>query len=375
MRLELRQGPDLRILILNWRCPRNPKAGGAESLTFEIARRLVGQGHSVEWFSAAFPGAPTDEDLDGVHVVRAGRQWSVHWQAFLRYRRSIRDRFDAVIDEVNTMPFFTPLWAGIPTFMLMFQLAREVWWYESPFPLSAIGFAAEPLYLLGYRRTPVFTISRSTESDLLKLGFKGPITQIPIGIEKVPAALGARAEAPTFLYVGRLAPSKRIAHIVRALAQYRAATGTGTLWLVGTGSRRYQQALSKLARDLRIEGWVVFKGRVSTAEKYNLMAQAHCLLMTSVREGWGMVITEANACGTPAVVYDVPGLRDSVRNEVTGLVVAAHPRDLASAMMRLTQDPALYARLAGEAKRWSGTFSFDEAARIIARVLDQRVAA
>ena len=88
-----------------------------------------------------------------------------------------------------------------------------------------------------------------------------------------------------------------------------------------------------------------------------------------------MVITEANACGTPAVVYDVPGLRDSVRNEVTGLVVAAHPRDLASAMMRLTQDPALYARLAGEAKRWSGTFSFDEAARIIARVLDQRVAA
>jgi glycosyltransferase involved in cell wall biosynthesis len=370
-KLERRPRSDLRILILNWRCPRNPKAGGAETLTFELARRLVRQGNSVEWFSSAFPGAPSNEDRDGIHFVRAGRQWSVHWQAFLRYRQSGRERFDAVIDEVNTMPFFTPLWIGIPTFMLMFQLAREVWWYESRFPLSAIGYMAEPFYLIPYRHVPVFTISKSTEGDLHGLGFKGPITVVPIGIEKVTAKTAAKADTPTFLYVGRLAPSKRIAHMLHALAQFHTATGNGILWLVGSGSERYEQSLAKLTRHLGIENSVVFWGRLPTADKHRLMAQAHSLLMTSVREGWGLVVTEANACGTPAIVYDVPGLRDSVRNELTGLVVPVGPRNLSAAMLRMTADSELRLRLAAEAQRWSATFSFDEAATLIRLALEQ----
>ncbi len=331
-------------------------------------------GHTVEWFSASFPGAAAVEELDGIRIVRAGRQWTVHWHAFNRYRRSLRGHFDAVIDEVNTMPFFTPFWAHIPTFMLIFQLAREVWWYESPFPISAVGYAIEPLYLMGYRHTPVFTISRSTEQDLRSRGFKGPITLIPIGIERVASASRPKADTPTFLYVGRLAPSKRIGHILQALAQFRQATGMGTLWLVGSGSEGYQRSLAKLARHLSIEGNVMFLGRVSSQEKHRLMAEAHALLMTSVREGWGLVVTEANACGTPAIVYDVPGLRDSVRDKSTGLVVAPTPADLSEAMMRLTSDPELYARLAAEGRRWSATFSFDDAADLVGAAL-QRTAA
>jgi glycosyltransferase involved in cell wall biosynthesis len=361
--------PDLRILILNWRCPRNPRAGGAESLTFEIARRLVAMGHTVEWFSASFPGAAAVEEIDGIRFVRAGRQWTVHWHAFSRYRKSMRGRFDAVIDEVNTMPFFTPFWARVPVFMLIFQLAREVWWYESPLPISALGYVIEPIYLMGYRHTPVFTISKSTEQDLRRLGFKGPITVMPIGIEEVAAASRPKAKTPTFLYVGRLAPSKRIEHMLQALAHFRRATGDGTLWLIGSGSERYKQSLAKLARHLSVESNVMFFGRVSSEEKHRLMAEAHALLMTSVREGWGLVVTEANASGTPAIVYDVPGLRDSVRHESTGLVVPPRPQSLSLAMIRLSTDPLIYARLAREARSWSTTFSFDEAARLIGLAL------
>ena len=115
---------------------------------------------------------------------------------------------------------------------------------------------------------------------------------------------------------------------------------------------------------------MVFWGRVSSGEKHRLMSQAHALLMTSVREGWGLVVTEANALGTPAIVYDVPGLRDSVRNESTGLVVAPQPPSLSDAMIRLMKDPALYARLAAEARSWSQTFSFDEAARLVGRAIN-----
>jgi glycosyltransferase involved in cell wall biosynthesis len=145
--------------------------------------------------------------------------------------------------------------------------------------------------------------------------------------------------------------------------------------LVGSGSERYQKSLVKLSKALGIEDSVVFWGRLSALDKHRLMAQAHCLLMTSVREGWGLVVTEANACGTPAIVYDVPGLRDSVRHESTGLVVSPGPSNLSAAMLRMTADPAFCSRLAAEAKRWSATFSFDEAATLIGRALEEAHAA
>jgi glycosyltransferase involved in cell wall biosynthesis len=163
--------------------------------------------------------------------------------------------------------------------------------------------------------------------------------------------------------------------MLEALAQFRTATGTGRLWLAGSGSERYQRSLAKLARRLHLEDHVTFWGRVPEQEKFRLMGEAHLLLMTSVREGWGLVVTEASACGTPAIVYDVPGLRDAVINESTGLVVTAAPTSLSKSMIRLTSDHLLYDRLAAEGKRWSATFSFDEAARIVTRVVETVVAA
>jgi glycosyltransferase involved in cell wall biosynthesis len=352
----------LRVLILNWRCPENPRAGGAEAVTFEIARRLVARGDSVEWFSAGFPGGDGEKTLAGVRLVRAGRQWSVHWAAYRRYRGSLRGNFDVVVDEVNTIPFFTPFWAGIPVVMFIHQLAREVWWYESPFPINAIGHAAETLYLRTYRKVRVLTVSASTRDDLLRLGFEGPITVIPEGLEPITDFDTIEPGVADFLYVGRLAPSKRIEEMIKALALVRKAIGRGDLRLVGSGSERYQASLMRLAKRLGVADQVQFTGRVSAADKHRLMAEATALLMTSVREGWGLVVTEANACGTPAIVYDVPGLRDSVVSDSTGLVVPSRPEALGEAMLRVVRDPGLRTRLATEAKRWSGAFSFDAAA-------------
>jgi glycosyltransferase involved in cell wall biosynthesis len=363
------------ILILNWRCSLNPQAGGAETMTFEIARRLVAQGNHVEWFTAGYPGALAEEDLDGIHVIRSGRQWTVHWAAFQRYRGGLRNRFDAVIDEVNTVPFFTPIWADIPAVMLMFQLAREVWWYESRFPLSAIGYAAEPLYLRCYRHVPVLTISESTERDLRRLGFSGPIHIMPVGVEQIEGPAGTKGVIPTFLYVGRLAPSKRVSHIIRAFAAFRSACGPAQLWLVGDGAADYVRTLHSLVEQLGLSRDVQFLGRLPALQKQQRMAEAHVLLMASVREGWGLVVSEANACGTPAIVYDVPGLRDAVRPERTGLVVNPSPAQLAAGMIRLWKDPALYSRLAGEALRRSRSFSFDRAAQVVNRAIADRLAA
>ncbi len=332
-------------------------------------------GNEVEWFTASFPGAASEEVIDGIRILREGRQWTVHIRAFQHYRGRLRGQFDVVIDEINTIPFFTPQWADIPAFAMIWQLAREVWWYESRFPLNVVGYALEPVYLRAYRQTPVFTFSDSTAADLRGLGFRGDITLVPVGIEPVEDSIRPKSPEPSFVYVGRLAASKRVHEILEAFALFHQTTGCGRLLLIGNGSERYVQRLVRLAVHLRVSNYVEHCGWLQGQAKHWRMAEAHALLMASVREGWGLVVSEANACGTPAIVYDVPGLRDSVRDESTGLVVPPRPVSLAEAMIRLARDPALYARLATEGKRWSGTLSFDKSAQMVGLTLAERLAA
>jgi glycosyltransferase involved in cell wall biosynthesis len=150
---------------------------------------------------------------------------------------------------------------------------------------------------------------------------------------------------------------------------YRQSKGEGRLVLVGNGSTPYVEQLQWLARELGVSSSVEFCGWLEGSVKYRRMSEAHALLMASAREGWGLVVTECNACGTPAIVYDVPGLRDSVRNESTGLVVQPNSANLSQAMIRLISDQDLYRRLSAEAKRWSRTLSFDQSVLSISDAL------
>jgi glycosyltransferase involved in cell wall biosynthesis len=319
-------------------------------------------GWEVEWFASSFQGAPAVEVVDGIRIVRKGRQWTVHAYAFIHYRRKLRGQFDAVIDQVNTIPFFTPLWADVPVLMMIWQLAREVWWYESRFPLNTLGYLMEPVYLRAYRGATVLTFSQSTVSDLRRLGFVGDITAIPVGIEPTDTAIRSKGTEPSFVYVGRLTPSKRINEVIEALAMFRQTTGTGRLVLIGDGPVSYVRKLMRVAARLEVSRFIELSGWLRGSAKYKRMAESHALLMASAREGWGLVVTECNRCGTPAVVYDVPGLRDSVRHLETGLVVSQNPRSLADGMLQLISDPNLYERLQAAAQIWSRTLTYEASA-------------
>jgi len=336
-----------KILILNWRDIKNPKSGGAEIVTFELAKNWVKQGIYVAVFSAAFPGSKKEEEIDGVKIFRKGRAWSVHFWAWCFYKKYLQGKFNIVIDEINTIPFFTPLYV-LPEKKLAFihQLAREVWWYEFPFPLNIIGYLLEPLYLKIYKKTPIITVSESSKESLRKIGLK-KIQVIKEGVNFSPIdKLSQKENKPTFIYLGRINKSKRIEHIIEAIKIARQKFPEIKLDIVGRSQPNYQKKLLKKIKKLELDKNIDFWGYVDEEDKKRLLARAWALLMTSVREGWGLVINEANALGTPAIVYNVPGLRDSVNNNLNGLIIEnPNPLNLANTLSHFIKDINLRERL------------------------------
>lgn len=360
-----------RLLILNWRDPWHPKSGGAELFTLRVAQQLRVRGWKIEWFSAAYEGAAPEEMRDGIRYIRAGGQMTVHVRAFIRYRS--RQKFDVVIDEINTIPFFAHFYMEAPAVVLMFQLAREVWLSEAPAPLSYAGFISEPAYFQAYRNNTIVTISESSAESFRRLGHRGPVHVVPIAVDEEPdATVPQKSAAGDIIVVGRVTPSKRVADTIHA-AKLLAGTGwAGTLHIVGGGDAEYAAYLRRLASELGIADRVIFHGRVSDDERSALLRRASVLWMASLREGWGLVVTEAGRHATPAVVYDVPGLRDAVKDGVTGRVVSPNPAALADATQQLLAgDRDTFAKAALDD---SLRYSWEATANAVERVLMDAIA-
>ena len=360
----------LRILVVNWRDVANPEAGGAEAFTHEVTRRWAAWGHEITLLTSRFRGGRPTETIDGVQIRRVGalRRGSFH---LLVQRELSRLRgYDVLIDEINTLPFLSPLWSETlpPIVGLIHQLAEDVWDAEMPRPVAAIGRRAEPRMLRMYRNVPVVTISGSTSSDLQRLGFRD-VRLVLQGRDEPPVISAEKEPIPTFLFVGRLTANKRPDHAIEAFRTARGAIPEARLWIVGDGPMRD-------ALRARVEPGVEVLGRVPRDELYERMARAHCLLVPSVREGWGLVITEANAVGTPAVGYAVAGIRDAIRDTRTGLLVApGDPEALGRAAADLLLDPKRYAQMRIEAERWGTCFSWDLTAELFLEIVKERARA
>ena len=349
-----------RMLIMNWRDLKNPVAGGAELFTHEVAKRLGRRGYEVTIFSSLFPGSLREEVIDGVRVVRNGGRYTVYKRAQNFYLEH-KDEFDLVIDEVNTRPFFALKYVkNRAVIALIHQLAKEYWFYETPFPISHIGYyLLEKHWLSKYVDIPTITVSESTKTDLVKLGFTN-VHVVTQGLSIKPLKrVPEKADKPTMLFVGRLKKAKFPDHAIKAFNIVKHKIPSAQLWVVGDGYLR-----KELERNC-CEG-VVFFGKVSDDLKFELMKKAHLIIVPSIREGWGLVITEANACGTPAVAYDVSGLRDAVRNMETGVLVPFNDiNGLVNSSLNLLTEEKLRLGMSENALRWAGRFCWDKTAEEI----------
>jgi glycosyltransferase involved in cell wall biosynthesis len=354
----------MNVAIFNWRDLEHPRAGGAEYYTHALASGLAARGHAVTLFTSRAGAAPPRAERDGYTIVRRGnaltcRLFAVAW--LLRRRRA----FDTIIDEVNTLPWLSPLIAPGRVTLLIHQLAREIWFAESPLPVAIVGYLIEPFFLRIYRRVPVVTISASSARTLVKIGLRGHIDVVECPLLPRATEVTPKPEPGSIGYVGRITPSKRIDHVVRALALVRRAVPNARLSIVGSGPASEVRRLKRVARSSGVAGAVTFTGRLPDDARDRALARFDVLALASLREGWGIVVSEAARFAVPSVVYPVPGLVDAVRDGETGIVSPRPtPRSLANGLTAILIDRSTRDRFGNAAAAYLDRFSF---ARFIER--------
>jgi len=298
-----------RIVFLAHRDLDNPQAGGSELLVDRLADGLTRLGHQVTLLCGG-PAAYRD-----YRVVSAGSTYGHFLRARTAFTQQIGD-CDLLVEVCNGMPYFAPIWHHGPTLCLVNHVHTDLWKmrFGGPMaPAARIGRRLEHWALTGaQRRGLLVAVSPSTACALRGIGVERErIRVVHNGVEE-PGPRAARSVEPLFVAVGRLVEYKRIDLLLRLWERVRPVVG-GRLVIVGDGPER--ERLEQLAGP-----GVEFTGYVSEARKHELLCAAWLLLHPSALEGWGLVVTEAAARETPAIAFDVPGLRDSVVDGETGVL-------------------------------------------------------
>ncbi len=362
----------MRILVVNWQDRLNPEAGGAEVHLHEIFGRMASRGHQVSLLVSGWDGAPEEAMVDGMRVVRRGSRYTfpLHVGAGFRSMTAGQEPFDVLVEDINKLPLFTPLWTNLPVVGLVPHLFGSTAFQQESFPVAATVWAAERLMPSVYSNRDFVVISDSTASDLEGRGF--PRDRIHVSYPGIDHAVftpsSPRALEPTVAYVGRLRRYKGIDIVMRAVKQLVTEGLDMKFLVVGQGDDSAR--LERVAEDLGLGDCVSFRGFVSEEEKVRILRSAWINVYPSPKEGWGITNVEAAACGTPSVASDAPGLRESVIDGQTGFLVAHSDVDAwADALRRLLEDAELREQMGARALEHSERFTWEATAEELEDIL------
>lgn len=364
----------MRILVLNWQDHEHPQGGGAELHLRETFSRIVASGHQVSLLCSGWQGAPPRATLDGIDVHRVGSRHTFPFLARGYYARTLASlSFDVVVEDLNKIPLFSPLWGASKVIALVHHLFGSTVFREAPAPLAiAVWLAERPLGSL-YQGIPFQAVSESTADDLVVRGIpRESIRVIYNGVDSVRLTPNfvERAPEPLFVYLGRLKKYKSVDIVIRAFAEL--GETAATLEIAGTGD--YRASLEGLVESLGLGNRVRFLGFVPEAEKARLLRRAWASVLASPKEGWGISNLEAAACGTPVIAANAPGVRESVVDEKTGFLVPPNdPRKMAGAMKRILDDPALVNALGTAGRRFAEGFTWERTAGDTLRHIEETV--
>lgn len=356
-----------RIHVLAWRDLDDVEAGGSEIHADELMTRWAAAGLDIVHRTSAAVGHPATARRHGYDVVRRGTRYSVFPRAAAAEVFGRMGRSDALVEIWNGVPWFSPMWYRRPRLTIVHHVHGPMWDQVMPQPFATIGRHVEahvaPQF---YRHGATVTPSESTRQELLELGFlPHRVTAVANGVEEWFTPGGQRSTTPLVVAVGRFAPVKRFHLALEAAAEARRAVPDLRLRLVGDGPLAGELRSWVTAHDAA--EWVAFAGRVGRHELRDEYRRAWVTLSASLAEGWGLSLTEAAACGTPAVATDIRGHRCSVIDGKTGLLAA--PERLGETLRAVLIDHRLRSELALAATQRARTLTWERTAAGVLAVL------
>ena len=351
----------MRILILNWRDVKHPRAGGADMRLHHVYAPLTRQGHEVILYACAFPGCEKQEQIDGIEVHRLGNDFTFSFLCMMKLRGWVKKhKPDVVVEDLNKLPFYSPVVYKGPLVIQMHHLWRSSIFKETIFPMALFIWLSEESIRWIYRKCNFSVVSESTRDELVKMGIsKSQIKIIYNGADLTAYLPSAKKERELFiLWIGRLqkykGPTDAVDVLEKLLADFPA------LKLVIVGSGPFKEKLATYIREKGLEDKVTLTGFISEEEKIDLLQRASVHLQSSYKEGWGLSVIEANACGCPVVANNTTGLRDSVVDGESGLLYCFRNNDHAAFQIRniLNSAPLQSQLIDGGIKR-AKAFSWD----------------
>ncbi|HID32934.1 MAG TPA: glycosyltransferase family 1 protein [bacterium (Candidatus Stahlbacteria)] len=361
-----------KLLIVNWQDRKNPQSGGAERNLHEIFGRLTGE-FNITLFVSSFPGGNPEETVDGMRVIRRGHRNNFNLVFYHYYHRYLRHQdFDFLIEDLNKIPFFTPLYSSLPKLCILHHFFGPVIYHETNPLFATYVYFTERMVGKLYKGVNFIAVSESTKKDLINYGIDPRMISVVYnGVDtEFYHPGGEKSKRPLIVSVGRIKRYKTIDHLIQAMVRLKGEIPEVKLVIIGDGDDR--KRLVDLTQRLNLTGHIQFTGWITEEKKRDLIRSAWFGVTTSAKEGFGLVNIEIQSCGTPIISADSPGLKESVIHAQTGLLYRyGDIEDLTTKMKALITDRNLREFFGQESRKFALRFSWDKSATEVKRIIDE----
>lgn len=348
-----------RIVIFNFRGINHPDAGGSERSSYIMAKIMVDRGYDVTFFCSGFKGSKKEEVIDGIKYVMMGNLYSVYIYAFFYYLFKLRKKIDYVIEDINGIPWFMPLYVFKRRVTLIHHVHSKVFFQELNFFVASIAYLMERSMALFYRFSKILAVSPETKKELVKLWL--PAKNIDLVYNGIDEGfyVGKKSKDPIVVAIGRVKKYKRLDLLVNIFEKVLVSVPKAKLMIVGAGDDLDE--IKNLVKSKGLENKVICTGYVSDEEKKRILSTAWVYCITSSQEGWGIGCIEANASGVPVVAYAVGGLIDSVKDGKTGFLIKdLDEEDFVKKLILLLKDNKLRDKMGKESMKLAKNFTWEK---------------
>ena len=371
----------MKILILNWKDYFHTQKGGAEYLAHQIALSLSKE-HDVYFFSTFDKEKNSHDLIDSYTIIRKGNIFTMQYHAY-KFYKSFKKKPDLIIEFYNVFNWFSFFYAEKNTKILTLvnQLTSNIYFYELDFFRAGFGYFLEKFQFFLYKlfnKNSYVCYSDSTVSDLIKFGIKNNnILKFNLGIDQNKFKPSKKTDQPSFICINRIVKNKRTDLAIKAFEIINKEFIGSKLYIFGTG--RDLENIKALVKRKKLERCILFvddgysKNNVDSETIYKKLSEAWALLLFSVREGWGLVVTEASASGTVSILSKTHGLKDSGIDGKNCIFVSKDPSvdEIYLAMKRLIVDQKFLKKLSLSSKESSKKYTLKNSMEEFVKIVEK----